>query len=152
MVWRHYIALTRNVSLALKEAEISAWEAERAGRLPFRHLGAFNKHDFKATRRSPVRHGELIRVRFHAVPFVSRFSTMRWPGPLIALLVEALVSAPFAAGHPDTRQAEGDPRLQKRVGSGAKCGPAGGNAVCDPGLCCSEGVSDTVSMSSTNPS
>ncbi len=80
---------------------------------------------------------------------------MRWPGPLAALLVEALVSASFAAGHPDTPRTEGDPRLLKRVGSGANCGPTGGNAVCDPGFCCSEGVSVAVlqdDISSTKPS
>jgi peptidoglycan/xylan/chitin deacetylase (PgdA/CDA1 family) len=51
-------------------------------------------------------------------------------------IIALVAASPLASCHSLENPAlEG---LQKRAGAGSKCGPAGGNAVCDDGLCCSE--------------
>ncbi|KAK1756360.1 hypothetical protein QBC47DRAFT_185055 [Echria macrotheca] len=63
---------------------------------------------------------------------------MRSSGTLIALTAAVLASSPLVAAHSHRLDDAHHLRLGKRAGSGGKCGPSAGNAVCDQGLCCSE--------------
>ncbi|KAK0641845.1 hypothetical protein B0T16DRAFT_461872 [Cercophora newfieldiana] len=56
---------------------------------------------------------------------------------LVALAAGVLASSQLAACH--SLESTSDAGLQKRAGAGGSCGPAAGGAVCDTGLCCSEG-------------
>jgi len=69
---------------------------------------------------------------------------MRLPDALIALGAGVLASSPLVASHSLEGRSDVAAGLQKRAAAGAKCGPAGGNAVCNAGLCCSEAVSSVV--------
>lgn len=66
---------------------------------------------------------------------------MRIRQSFAAVLVGALTPGTFAVGHPSEGiSPQQGPVLAKRAGAGAGCGPSAGNAICNAGLCCSEGV------------
>ena len=77
----------------------------------------------------------------------------------LAVLAGVLASSPLVASSPSEDREDAEDRrigrdagLEERDGesiqlqkalAGAACGPTAGNAACDAGLCCSEGVSTT---------
>jgi len=71
---------------------------------------------------------------------------MRQSSPLFALAAGALASSSLVAGH--SFHSHDDEHLNvKRAAAGAGCGPSAGGAVCNAGLCCSEGVSVVMLLS-----
>ena len=65
---------------------------------------------------------------------------MKSSAPLLAFVAGALAHGSLVPRQSPRSSEPETFRIRKRVGAGGKCGKDFGNAACDPGLCCSEGV------------